>query len=737
MTRSRATRPSRLYGSFGRDGEIFRRRPKPAPKEKARDPRRIVAGRIRLVWAVLAGLTALVVMRAWQLQIVAGGRYDDASRRQALTSAHITAKRGVIKDRGGAELAISVDVDSIYAEPRRIEDVPGTARLLAPILGTTAKKLEGRLAQKRGFVYLKRRVSPEIAAKVRGLAVAGIATRAEPRRFYANRELGAHVLGFIDSEGVGRTGIERAFDEALRGKSYEVPGLRDALGNKAFVEGFVPQAVLEGDDVILTIDRHIQHAAELELERAVTESGGSAGVALVLRPSTGEVLGLASYPTFNPNNLRGSRPTEQLNRALSAVYEPGSTLKMVTIAAAVEEGLLTPADRLDCENGRWSVGGHTIGDAQHKYGVLTVPEVMKHSSNICAAKIGLLLGRERLHRWLVAFGFGRATGIELPGELPGLMREPKTWRDIELANIAFGQGIAATPLQIAQAATVLANGGLWVEPHLLLATVDKAGHERRFEPKPAVRVVSPRTATRLTKMMIDVTEKGGTAEAASIPGFKVAGKTGTAQKIDPVTKAYSRSLYVASFVGFVPAERPEVLVMVLVDEPSRVIYGGQAAAPAFRKIAMAALSALSVFPEDESAREAFLATYRQSVVPSANESSEVDEIQIDKDLSSRAQAVLGLGSDAAPSGPGEPAMPFETTLSPAEADLTNPARGESAPGRMPNFAGLQVHEVINRSAEVHCDLVLSGTGRVVRQTPPAGAAIEAGERCELELRPRG
>jgi cell division protein FtsI (penicillin-binding protein 3) len=525
--------------------------------------------------------------------------------------------------------------------------------------------------------------------------------------------------------------VEATYDAVLRGKSYEVPGLRDAFGKPVYSEGFVPQAVLEGDDVVLTLDRHIQHAAEVALEHAVTENEGVAGVALVMRPRTGDVLALASYPAFNPNNLTGAAPNEQLDRAVSAVYEPGSTMKMITIAAALEEGLLTPDDTIDCEGGKWRVGGRTIGDAHHKYGVLTISDVLKFSSNICAAKIGLQLGRDRLNQWLNRFEFGRLTGIDLPGELKGFIRPVDQWREIGLANIAFGQGILVTPLQVIQAAAAIANGGELVHPRLLLSTVDRSGRATPAPRDASVRILSAETAAKMNRMMIEVTHKGGTAERAAVPGFAVAGKTGTAQKVDPVTGAYSHSLFVASFVGYLPAERPEVVVLVAVDEPKKSTYGGTVAAPAFREIAMAALSALEIYPEDEQARRAFMGAYRDSrptgpqtpapaSVPApqvasvgAADNDEADEMA----LSSQARSVLGAGVAAKPT-----------------ANASPPPAGA---GRMPNFAGLQLREVLNRSAEVHCDLMLKGAGRVVKQKPEPGAVLVRGGRCEIELAPSG
>jgi cell division protein FtsI (penicillin-binding protein 3) len=723
--------------------------------EVAQLPR--VGLRIGFVGLLLAAGAAVLVGRAWQLQITSGARYQNAAQRQSEGMSRVQAKRGVIKDRHGAELAISVDVDSIFAEPKRIQDPEAVAKRLAPVLGIRASKLAKRLGSGRAFVYLKRRAGPEIAEKVRALDLPGIGIRPEPRRFYSNRDLAAHVLGFTDHSGQGVAGLERRFDEVLRGRSYEVPSLRDALGKRVLSEGFVPEAVLEGDDVELTLDRHVQHVAEVELAKAVTENGGKAGVAIVAVPKTGEILALASYPSFNPNNLRGVGPDAQLNRAVSMIYEPGSTMKLVTLAAALEDGLIGPNDSIDCENGLWKVGRRTIRDANHKYGVLSIGEVLKLSSNICSAKVGFKIGRENLHRWIERFGIGAPTGVELPGELRGLLRPASQWRDIALANIAFGQGLSVTPLQVTQVASTLANGGVRVAPRIVRATIDATGQRTVPPPTTPERVVSARTAAEMTRMMIEVTQEGGTAPAAAIPGFRVAGKTGTSQKIDPVTRAYSHSLYVASFVGFVPAEAPEVVVLVMVDEPERSIYGGTVAAPAFRRIATAALGARAVFPDDPEARAAFLTAAREASAeppapaPAAVARAELtadvgeDELSVETGLSARARALLG--ETARPAARRPVVAPDEAPDAPVEADVPAPEAWSEGTGRtpgdpedrqrMPNFAGLSPREVVHRSAEVRCDLVLIGTGRAVKQSPRPGTILVPGSRCEVTLAPRG
>jgi len=711
--------------------------PKPRKRRSEADELSAVRRRVLIVMGLLVLATCTVLGRSVQLQLLEGAQYSEVADRQATMSAQIKAKRGVIKDRHGAELAITVDVDSVYAEPRRIKegDAEEMAAKLAPILDIPKKRIERRLKSDRAFTYLRRRVPAGMAKAVRKLRYRAIGAHPEPKRFYSNVGLASHVLGFTNLEGEGKAGIERIYDDALQGSSAKVPGLRDALGNRVFSEGFVPEAVLEGSDITLTLDRHIQHAAERALQEAVTTHKGKSGVALVLEPKSGDVLALASYPSYNPNNLAGSKPGDHLNRAVNAVYEPGSTMKMVTIAAALEEGLIQPQTKIDCEGGAWRYGKHTIHDANHRYDELSITEILQKSSNICSAKIGIMLERERLYQWLRKFGFAERTGIELPGELRGLMRSHTKWRDIALANIAFGQGIAMTPLQIAQAAATIANGGVRMRPRLVLKSVDKRGVVTPSERPAGVRVVSEVNARRVAKMMTEVTKKGGTAPEAAVPGFEVAGKTGTAQKIDPVTRAYSHELFVASFVGFVPADRPEAVILVLIDEPRGSHYGGTVAAPAFRKIALAALASRNIFPDSPEAREAFLTSYRPEPLPQGRPeaglaSNEAEENWLNSnDMSDEAdlgQALLGSLSGRA-----------QALLMGEASEGAGPSAAADSSGRMPNFAGLKLHEVLNRSAEVRCDPVVKGSGRVVKQSPKAGAAIEAGGKCTLTLAPRG
>ncbi len=692
------------------------------------------ARRIRGVAVGFAVAAAVLVAQAAHLQLFQHERLAAEGRRQAMTTALVVAKRGAIRDRNGHELATTVDVDSVFYSPSKGQrrPSPNQVEALAKLLGRPAHEVERRIGMTRQFSYLARRVDAATAGKVTGLAIPGVGTKPEAKRFYANIHLASHVLGFTNVDGEGRAGIERAFDDQLKGRQQAVAGRRDAFGQTILSEGTVAQVALRGADVELTLDRHIQYAAEEALAEAVGEHRAKTGVALVLDPKTGEVLALASYPHFNPNNLRDTTVFQRTNRAVNAVFEPGSTLKMVTVAAALEERTIAPHTVLDCENGRWSVGPNEIHDADHRFGTLTISEVIQKSSNICAAKIGFRLGRRSLHGWLERFGFGQKTGIELPGELRGLIRPPSAWSDIALANIAFGQGVSVTPIQLIQAAATIANGGIRVPPRLVRAVVGPDGRRIEAEPPAPKRVVSAATAAALAKMMVKVTEPDGTAHSAAIPGFRVAGKTGTAQKIDPVSRAYSHERFVSSFVGFVPADDPELVALILIDEPKGSIYGGVVAAPSWRKMAIAALTARGRRPEDPEAWRAF----RAEQAPPAP-----------LPVASRADAVHG---EAAPRGespvPTEAGPNLAATLDLALSDRAQRLLGLADPGRtdpngrsgdrMPNFARLTLREVLNRAADTRCDLAVAGTGRVVRQDPAAGAPLAPNARCELTLAPR-
>ena len=693
--------------------------------------------RIALVGVGLSLFAVALVARAAQLQLRDGQRFRDRALGQGRVERTIAGSRGRILDRHGVELASTLDAPVVFARREDVGDRAATVRVLSRLTGVSKARLGQRLRGERGFVYLDRRASPREAEAVRAAALPGVSVAHEPRRFYGNARLAAHVLGFVDIDGVGRSGIERALEARLRGGSTSVETVADALRRAVFPDG-LDAASPRGRDVVLTLDRHVQFVAEEALEETVVEHRAKSGVAIVLDARTSEILALASHPTFNPNDLSGSTVSDRTNRALAAIYDPGSTAKIVTVAAALDAGVARPDTPVDCEDGAWRLGGRTIRDASHRFGVLSVSDVFKRSSNIGAGKLGLELGPRRLHDYLRRFGFGQKSGIELPGELPGLLRPADRWRPVDTANIAFGQGVSATPLQIAMAANVIAAGGWWRPPRIVRRL--DPGPEGRGEadvpsigdPSPEPRaVVSPATAEALTWMMSQVTQEGGTAPRAAIPGFDVAGKTGTAQIYDPELRAYSRSRYVASFVGFVPAERPAVTVLVLIEEPRGTIYGGAVAGPAFRTIAEAALASKELYA---AAPAVPASTVR--VDPEPEGRSEDPDAALARAVT-ETQAAEVLGEGARPHDPVEARLSAaaRALLSGAPLPVKNgePPRSTGEARRMPDLRGRSIADALEICAGLGLDPDVQGRGRVVRQRPRAGARLGEETRCTLEL----
>lgn len=689
-TSRRPTSPvGRRLGSQAEVRAARRRGSVDAPAIRVRQA--VVVAGIALAWAAL-------VLRAGQLQLIEADQYADAATRQASTSVEVEGRRGSILDRHGAELAMSVDVDSVFAEPRRVSDPARAARALAPILERPARELAERLGRDAAFVYLARRVERSVGARVRALGLPGIGTHTESKRFYGGGRLGSHVLGFVNIDEQGRAGIERRLDAHLQGERASIAALRDALGNKVLVDGVIAPKSLDGRSVRLTLDRAIQHAAEVELEAAIQQQRASAGVALVMDIRTGDLLAMASYPDFNPNRLTSASGAAHLNRAIASVYEPGSTMKIATIAAALEERVIERDGHLDCEGGRWRVGGRTIGDADHAFDRLSLTEVMVVSSNICSAKLGMELGARKLHDWLVRFGFGSRLGLDLPGEVNGILRTPEQWRPIDLANVAFGQGVGATPLQVIVMAAAVANDGVRVQPRVVDALQQPDGTWEGMPREPPVRVLSSQTARALREMLVAVVEEG-TGRKAAIPGLSVAGKTGTSQKFDRDRGTYSDEDYVASFVGFAPSDAPQLAALVVVDEPRGSIFGTTAAAPAFRRIMTEALRARGwVLPEVVVEADAQLAEVDEDVAALT--------APLELDLSSEARALLALG-----------------------------APSPEPPSAMPRLMGQGAREVLKRCAEAGCVPVLVGTGRVVEQDPSPGAAVDPGSTWKVRLQP--
>ena len=611
---------------------------------------------------VLAGF----VTRLWLLQVERHDEFRRLAGQQQLRTVELSPPRGTVFDARRRKLAVSLNVESVYATPARVGDAAAAAAALAPLLGLNRVELAGRLAEKRPFVWVARQLDPPVAERVRQLALPGVAFVREYRRYYPQVETAAQVIGFAGRDHTGLEGLEQGYERVMAGAAAERVVLRDANAGivlsprQSFAE---PEP---GQDVHLTLDSHIQHLLQRELEAAVKRHRAKRAMGVILEPTSGAVLAMATVPTFDPNSFLDSSSEEWKNRTVTDQFEPGSTFKMVTAAAALEANLFDPSDTIDCEMGGISLEGVLIKDHQ-PFGVLTFREVIAKSSNVGAIKVGLRVGRQALYEQIGRFGFGRPTGIDLPGEESGLVRPLDSWHLRDPAYISFGQGISVTALQLTNAFAAVANGGTLFRPYVV-AGVGRGGRLESLARRPEV-VGSPigaGTARTLERMLEAVVEEG-TGRKAAVPGYRVAGKTGTAQK--PIAGGYSPDKHLASFVGFAPARDAAFVLLVVVDEPDGLYHGGDVAAPVFAAVA-------------------------REVLP-----------------------YLGVPSD-------EPAAVPAAPLAPTLVAERHPLPPTVIAGRMPDLRGLSARRALTLATEAGLEPSLHGSGFVGRQSPPPGAALD-------------
>lgn len=548
--------------------------------------------RIAAAVLLMAGFAA-VLFRLFNLQVLQAAELTAKADRQHRKSVTIEGARGGIQDRHGKVLAMNVDVPSVFGMPTSLDDPSSVARDLAQVLPVRAVEIEKKLKQDRSFVWIARKLDPDQGRQIESLSLSGIGTVMEGRRFYPKGPLLAHVLGFAGMDGQGLEGVERRYEPVLHGDKQLVVMERDALGRSVFPKGLTERGPSPGHTVTLTIDEVIQYIAEKELEEMVAATRAKGGIVIVMEPRTGAVLALAVSPRFDPNSVRDLPADRWRNRALTDAYEPGSTMKVFVAAAALEEKIMEPGSMLFGENGAFHVANTVIHDHE-KMGWITFAQMVQKSSNIGAAKTGMALGQERLYRYLRSFGFGERTEIDLPGEMAGLLREPHVWGKRSLASISMGQEVGVTPLQLVTAMSAIANGGWLMKPYIVSSIRDASGQVVAEQgPQVRRRPISEESAHTMAEILEGVVTKG-TGTKAAVPGYRVAGKTGTAQKIDPKTGAYSPTLFVGSFVGFVPVEDPKLTIVAVIDEPHTEAWGGVVAAPVFRRVAEQALPYLGV-----------------------------------------------------------------------------------------------------------------------------------------------
>jgi len=642
--------------------------------------------RIIFITCLLFFCFVLVVGRMFQLQVLKKEQLYKLASQQQHVQIPLVPKRGVIYDRKENELAVSIEVDSVYADPKKVVDVGKTSKDLASILKIDRDELRQKLKSRKSFEWIERKIPPKEASEIKALRLPGIYLLKENRRFYPNAQLASHIIGFVGLDSKGLEGVEFQYDALLNGKNHVWMMSRDALGRQ-LVMG---DPLLEKEDhyrnVVLTVDKPIQYVAETELSRAVQKWGAKGGTAIAMEPHTGKILAMASCPLFNPNQFYQYRSRSWRNRAISDAFEPGSLFKTFLAAAALEERVVRPLDSFYCENGAYKVYDRTIHD-NSKHGWLTFQQIIKFSSNIGASKVGEKIGKERFYQYICAFGFGEKTRIGLPGEGKGVVHHPRYWPPIVLDTISFGQGISVTGIQLVTALSAIANGGMLMKPYILERITSENGEiVQSFQPETVRRVISEETAKKVTALLKSTTEKGGTGEGAVPAGYEVAGKTGTAQKVESLFGEYSEDRLNCGFMGFAPAEDPKIVLLVIIDEPQGATTGGVVAAPVFKAILEKVLPYLNVHP--------------------------------------KGTLMVKNASDL---------------ISTAEASTTEPSIDGVKVGKgveravMPDLSGLPMRKALSRMEGKGLIIKFSGNGKVVEQVPKPGAVIEKGDICYLKF----
>ena len=544
--------------------------------------------RILSLFIVFTLLFVVLIARAFQLQILSEKTLKPLAAKQHIKALQLQPDRGLIFDRHGEELAISIQMESVCAEPAKITDPEAVASGLASALGMDGNELRQKLSNNKNFCWVARLISPAQASAVQALKSEGVYLVKEPKRFYPNQDLAGAILGFVGLDASGLEGIELKYDDYLKRDPEKVLWGRDAKGNKLFLKDNLTQEKNEKDyNILLTIDSRIQYLVETQLKEAVENKMARGGIAMVMDPRTGEILAMAQEPGFNPNIFSKTSTESKKNRAIADAFDPGSTFKPFVASGALEEGVIKEWDKIFCENGAYKVANRVIHEAQKKrHGMLTFREVLKYSSNIGSAKIGQKLGKEKFYEYIKNFGFGSKTGVDLPGEASGILRPVQKWTTVDAATIAFGQGISVTALQLISAFSSIANKGVLMKPYIVKAMVDHKGRTiREFKPAVVRQVISAPTALKMCSILTDVVSASdGTGKNARIQDVSVAGKTGTSQKFDSASNRYSTERVRTSFIGFFPAEDPRVVIFVMIDEPKRDKWGGVAAAPVFKHI---------------------------------------------------------------------------------------------------------------------------------------------------------
>ncbi len=719
-----------------------------------------------LLWACTIGV------RLFMLQVVHHQAYVERAEKQQLRTFEVAPRRGVLYDRNLHELAMTVQVDSIYADPAEIDDKKAAAHTLAGLVHTdpedartTEDEINARLAAGKNFAWIARRVTPDISTQVHALNMKGIYFQKEFQRFYPDNQIAAQVLGYVGVDDNGLGGIEDKFDEELHGAPGEMYTAMDA---RRKVLGSSEHDPEPGRNLVLTIDENIQFLAEKGLDHAMAKTQAASGTVVVQDVHTGQILALAIRPTFNPNDFRHTTPQLLRDHAVSDVYEPGSTFKLVTYSSALDQHVASPDDMIDCQGGKITLAGRVIHDNQGEhFGVIPVHKALEESSDVAAVKLALKIGPDRFYEYVRAFGFGSRSGIELPGETRGLLQPPKRWNGSSIGSIAIGQEVAVTPVQLVTMVSTIANGGVYLPPHILFPNqVDQTDANQKSAapqgpqgPQPfkpggdvpnplpdgAHRVIATLTAAQMRKMMEGVV-LFGTGKSAQLNGYSSAGKTGTAQKIDPVTHTYSKTMHNGSIAGFAPVNEPVISMAIVIDSPKGAYYGADVSAPVFAEVAQQVLEYLGV-PHDIDLRPA--AAVKSAPI------TEDDASHDESDIKALYEAVNDLPSDdplrAAPTQnaasqdasktpntnpPPAAAPPQSSSNQPTEPQPSAPAQptsttvavGDANRLRVPSLLGLPMRKVIELASASGLEVQIVGTGTCRQQAPDPGTMVPPGTK---------
>jgi cell division protein FtsI (penicillin-binding protein 3) len=719
-----------------------------APSSNSAKTRLLIFGGIMFGWMLLIGI------RLVYLQIYRYGDFVKQAARQQQRTVEVSPRRGVVYDRNGQELAMSVPVDSVFAVPSEIPDQETTASILAKVTGADPQDLLAKIKAGRNFAWIARKVDGNVSNRIRALNLRGIYFEKESKRYYPKRELAAQVLGFVGTDDEGLAGIERQFEDKLRGEPGTMMISQDAR-RRWF--GRVERQPDPGENVVLTIDEKIQYIVEKELERAMTETGAVAGTVVVQNPRTGEILALANRPTFNPNLSREITPAVLKNHAVSDVYEPGSVFKTVTYSSVLEDHLARPDEMVDCNPGYIMVGGIRIRDSHH-VGMVTLDKAYAESSDVGAVKMGLRLGPDRFYKYIRDYGFGQQTGIELPGETRGLVKPPARWSAASIGSMSIGQEVGVTPLQIVSMVSAIANDGIYTSPRIVAGVTNpQNGYQQIvFHPANPHRVISTMTAAQMRHFM-ELVVLDGTARRAILDGYTSAGKTGTAQKVDPRTHTYSHTDYVGSFVGFAPVNSPALTVAVILDSAKGLHQGGQVSAPVFKRVAEQVLAYMhvphDVEPKVDFKRQLLLAQAKETDIDESLPHSVDDRLDIPDVPSeparpvnanasvyrSKEKGVMDASFTPAPAAQSHNAAPVNN------APLPQPDRHEVphpsgtvvldvASGQVvPEFLGKPLRVAVQLAQQSGVELQVIGSGVAREQSPAPGTRVPAGSKVAVRF----